>query len=106
MMQNYTGHGGRLHLENAKLFGGLLHNPGQRSVVSVAHERAQMMCDVMVEPAREPTYDQVARRILGRFREDGIHAVVDFAAPRGKVPARDRVRGLDYQPYRLTTAQT
>ena len=40
MMQDGAGHGGMLPIGNSKLFGGLLHNPGQRSIVGVAHERA------------------------------------------------------------------
>ena len=86
-----------LPIGNAKLFGGLLHNPGQRSIVSVAHKRAQMMGDMMVEPARQPTYQRVTRRIIGRCREDVIDAVVKLAAVGGKVSAVDRVRGLEYQ---------
>ena len=99
MMPDCPRHGGMLPIGNPKLFGGLLHNPGQRSIVGVAHERAQMMDDVMVEPAREPTYERVTRRIIGRCREDVIHAVVKLAAVRGKVRAVDRVRRLEYQRY-------
>ena len=102
MMHDRLPHGGMLPIGNAILFGGLLHNPGQRSIVSVAHKRAQMMDDMMVEPARKPTYQRVTRRIIGRCREDVIDAVVKLAAAGGKVSAVDGVRGLEYQRYRQT----
>src|SRR5580693_7192813 len=73
-------HGGMLPIGNTILFGGLFHNPGQRSIVSVAHERAQMMDYMMVEPARKPSYERVTRRIIGRCREDVIDAAVKLAA--------------------------
>ena len=47
MMFDRPAHGGMLSIGNAILFGGLPNNPGQRSIVSVAHKRAQMM-DYMV----------------------------------------------------------
>ena len=90
---------------DAKFFGGLLHNPGQRSVVGVAHERAQMMGEVMIESAREPTDDRVARRIIGRGREDVINAVLKLIAAGRKMCAVDGVRGLEYQRYRQTDDQ-
>ena len=65
---------------DAKLFGGLPHNPCERSIVSMANERAQMMDDVMVEPANEPAYDRVLGRVIGGGREDVIDAVVKLAA--------------------------
>ena len=98
-MPDCPGHGGMLPIGNSKLFGGLLHNPGQRSIVGMADERTQMMCDVMVEAARKPTYDWVAGCIIGRCREDVIDAVVKLAAARGEVRTVDRVRGLEYQRY-------
>src|ERR1700730_18898235 len=102
MMPDRARHGGMLPIGNSKLLGCLLHNPGQRSIVGVAHERAQMMDDVMVEPASEPTYEWVTRRIIGRCRENVIHAVVKLAAVRGKVRAVDSVRSLEYQRYGQT----
>src|SRR3984957_7582602 len=99
MMQNCPSHGGMMPIGNSKLFGGLLHNPGQRSIVGMAHERAQMVDDVMVEPASEPTDERVFRRILGRCREDVIHAVVEVTTVRGKVGAVDGVRRLEYKRY-------
>lgn len=52
MMPDCPGHGGVLPIGNTKFFGGLLHDPGQWSIVGMAHERAQMVDDMMVEPAR------------------------------------------------------
>jgi len=71
----------------------------------VAHERAQMMGDVMVESAREPAYKRVARRIIGRGREDVIHAVVELVAVQRKMRAVDRMRRLEYQRYAQTNDQ-
>jgi len=65
----------------------------------MAHERAQMVDDVMVEPTHEPTDKRVFRRIIGRCREDVIHAVVKLSTVRGKVGAIDGVRGLEYERY-------
>ena len=99
MMPDCLCHGGMLPIRNSKLFGGLLHNPGEGSIVSVADERAQMMDDVMVEPARKPTYERVIRRIIGRCRKDVIHAVVKLTTVCGKVGAVDGVRRLEYERY-------
>src|SRR5580658_1902955 len=99
MMPDCLGHGGVLSIGNAKLFGGLLHDSGQRSIVRMAHERAEMVNDVMVEPTGEPTDERVFRRIIGRCREDVIHAVVKLTAVRGKVGAVDGVRRLEYKRY-------
>src|SRR6201998_2874251 len=99
MMPDCLSHSGVLPIGNPKLFGGLLHDPGQRSIVGMAHERAQMVDDVMVEPAREPTDERVFRRIIGRCREDVIHAIVKLTAVRGKVGAVDGVRRLEYERY-------
>ena len=65
----------------------------------MAHERAQMVDDVMVEAAGEPTDERVFRRIIGRCREDVIDAVVKFATVRRKVGAVDGVRRLEYKRY-------
>src|SRR5271155_4632313 len=97
MMPDCLSHGGVLPIRNAKLFGGLLHDPGQWSVVGVADERAQMVDDVMVEPAREPSDERVFCRIIGRGREDVIDTVVKLAAVRGKVGAVNSVRGLEHK---------
>src|SRR5665213_1035796 len=94
MMQDRLPHGGMLPVGNAILFGGLLHDPGQGGVVSVAHKRAQMMDDVIVEATRKPTYERAIRRVVGRCSEDVVDAVVKLAAVGGKVSAIDRVRGL------------
>src|SRR5271154_301366 len=89
MMPDRPGHGGVLPVGNPKLFGGLLHDPRQRSIMGVANERAQMVDDVMVEAAHEPTDKRIFRRIIGRCREDVIHAVVKLTAVRGEVGAVD-----------------
>ena len=94
-MPDGLSHGGVLPIGNPKFFGGLLHNPGQRSIVGMAHERAQMVDDVMVEPASEPTDERVFRRIIGRCCEDVIHAVLKLTTVRGKVGAVDGVRRLN-----------
>src|SRR5580700_2606535 len=99
MMPDCLSHGGVLPIGNAKLFGGLLHDPGERSIVGVAHERTQMVDDVMVEPAREPTDERILRRIIGRRREDVIHAVVKLTAVHGKVGGVNGVRRLEYKRY-------
>lgn len=94
-----------LAIGDAELFGGLLHNPGQWSIVGMAYERAQMMRDVMVEAARKPTYDRIARCIISRRREDVIDAVVELAAVRGEVRCVDSMRRLEYQRYGQTDDQ-
>src|SRR5580704_13450311 len=99
MMPDCLSHGGVLPIENPKLFGGLFHDPGQRSIVGMAHERAQMVNDVMVEPPREPTDERVFRGIIVRRREDVIHAVVKLTTVRGKVGAVDGVCRLEYKRY-------
>src|ERR1700751_5926974 len=105
MMQDRACHGGMLPIENSNLLGGLLPNPGQRSIVRMAHERAQMMDDVVVKPAGEPTYERITRRIIGCCREGVIHAVVKLTAARGKVGAVDGVCRLKYQRYSQTDNQ-
>src|ERR1700720_4268409 len=95
MVADCLSHGGVLPIRNSKLFGGFLHNPGQRSIVGMAHKRAQMVDDVMVEAAGEPTDERVFRRVIGRCRENVIHAIVKLTAVRGKVGAVDSVRRLE-----------
>src|ERR1700683_108160 len=99
MMADGQGHGGVLPVGNPKLFGSLLHDPGQRSIVGMTHERTKVVDDVMVEPAREPAYKRVFRRIIGGGREDVIHAVFKLATIRGKVGAVDGVRRLEYERH-------
>src|SRR6516225_5936586 len=99
MMFDRPAHCGMLPIGNAILLGGLFHNPGQGSIVSVAHKRAQMMDDMVVEPASKPTDERVRRRVVGRCREDVIDPVVKLAAARGEVSAVDGVRGLEYEGY-------
>src|SRR5271163_2004395 len=99
MMPDCLSHGGVLPIGHAKLFGGLLHDPGERSIVGVANERAQMVHDVMVEPAREPTDERVFGRIIGSCREDVIHAVVKLTTVRWKVGSVYGMRRLEYKRY-------
>src|SRR5271155_5556576 len=99
MVPDCLGHGGMLPIGNPKFFGRLLHDSGQRSIVGMAHERAQMVDDVMVEAAGEPTDERVFRRIIGRCREDVIHTVVKLTTVGGKVGAVDGVRRLEYKRY-------
>src|SRR5271165_667216 len=102
MMQNRPRHGGMLAIRNPVLFGGLLHNTGQGAVVGMAHKGAQVMDNMMVEPTRQPSYQRVAGRIVGRSREDVIDAVVELAAAGGKVSAVHGVSGLEYERHRQT----
>src|SRR5580704_3952998 len=99
MMLDCPGHGGVLPIGNPKLFGGLLHNPGQWSVVSMADERAQVVNDMVVEPAHQPTDQRVFGGIIGRGREDVIHPVLKLTTIRGKVSAVDGVGRLENQGY-------
>src|ERR1700758_4649442 len=99
MMFDRPTHCGVLPVGNTKFLGGLLHNPGQRSIVSVAHKRAQMMDDMVVEPASKPTDERLSRRVVGRCGEDVIDPVVKLAAARGKVSAVNTVCGLEYEDY-------
>src|SRR5271157_3739356 len=105
MMFDRPPHCGMLPIGNAILFGGLLHNPSQRSIVSVAHKRAQMMDYMVVESASKPTNERVSRGIVGRCREDVIDPVVKLAAVQGKVSAVDRMCGLEYKGYGQTDDQ-
>src|SRR5580700_8538321 len=105
MMPDCLSHSGVLPIRNPKLFGGFFHDPGQRSIVGMAHERAQMVDDVMVEAACEPTDQRIFRRIIGRRREDVIYAVVKLTTVRGKVGAVDGVRRLEYKRYSQTDEQ-
>src|ERR1700741_1423448 len=105
MMFDRLRHGGMLSIGYAIFFRGLLHNPGQWSIVSVAHKRAQMMDDMVVKPAGEPTDERVRRRVVSRGREDVIDPVVELVAVRGEVRAVDRVRRLEYESYAQTDDQ-
>src|SRR5580658_1435019 len=83
MMPDSPRHGGMLPVRNSKLLGGLFHNPGERSVVSVANKRAQMMGNVVVEPAGEPAHEWVFSGVIGRGGKNMVNAVFKFAAVRG-----------------------
>jgi hypothetical protein len=80
MMPNRAGHGGVLPIRDSKLLGGLSHNPGQRSVVRVANERAQMVNDVMIQASSEPAHQRALGGVVCGRREDVIHAVVELIA--------------------------
>src|SRR5579864_2320168 len=99
MMLDCASHCGMLPIGNAILLGGLLHNPGQRGIVSVANKRAQMMDDMVIEPASKPTDEWLRRRVVGCCREYVIDPVVKLAAAQGKVGTVDTVRGLEYEGY-------
>src|SRR5277367_6250565 len=97
MVPDCLSYSGVLPVGNPEFFSGLLHDSGQRSIVRMAHERAQVVNDVMVEPAGKPTDERVFRRIVGCCREDVIHTIVKLTAVRGKVGAIDGVRRLKYK---------
>src|ERR1700721_340825 len=99
MMPDRPGHGGVFSIRNPKLFGGLLYDPGQRSVMGMTHERTQMVHDVMVKPPREPGDERVFCRIIGRGRKDVIHPIIKLTTVRWKVSAVDGVRRLEYESY-------
>src|ERR1700727_1908829 len=80
MMRDCPGHGGVLPIGNSKLLSGLLPDLGQWGIVVVADERASMMDDVMVEPARERPYERVSGRIIGCCREDVIYPIIKLVA--------------------------
>src|SRR4029077_180098 len=97
MMFDRPPHCGMLPIGNAILLGGLLHDPGQRSIVSVANKRAQVMDDMVIEPACKPTNDWLRRCVVGRCREYVVDPVVKLAAAQMKVGTVDTVRGLEYE---------
>jgi len=98
-MPDSPGHGGVLPIGNPKLLGSLLHDPGQWSIVGMANERAQVVDDMMVKSAHEPTDKRFFGCIIGRCGEDMIHAVVKLRTIRGKVGGVDGVRRLEYERY-------
>ncbi len=63
----------------------------------MAHKRAQMMNDMVIEAASEPTDQGRRGRVVGRRREDVIDPIVKLAAARGEVSAVNTVRGLEYE---------
>jgi hypothetical protein len=65
----------------------------------MAHKRAQMMHDMVVQPARQPAYHWVRRCIIRSRREDVIHPVFKLAATLRKVCAVHSVCRLKYQRY-------
>src|SRR5579862_5681558 len=99
MMFDRAAHRRMLPIGNAIFLGSFLHNPGQRSIVSVAYKRAQMMDDMVVEPPNKPIDKRVSRCIVGRCREDVIDPVLKLVAAQGKVSAVHNVCGLEYKGY-------
>src|ERR1700752_274065 len=97
MMFDRPAHCGMLPVGNTKRLCSLLHNPGQRSIVSVAYKRAQMMHYVVIAPASKPTDKRLRCRVVGGCREDVIDPVVKLAAAQRKVGAVDTVCGLEYE---------
>ena len=80
MMPNGLRHRRMLPVGDSKLGGSLPDNPGERRIVCVTNERAQMMGDVMVQPSGEPTDQRIFRRVIGGSREDVINAIVKLTA--------------------------
>ena len=105
MMFDRPAHCGMLAIGNAILLGRLLHNPGERRVVSVTHKRAQMMDDMVIEPTRKPTDQRLRGRVVSSCREDVVDSIVKFAAAQGKVSAVNTVRGLEYERHAQTDDQ-
>ena len=99
MVFDRPSHGRMLPIRYPIFFGGLLHDPGQWRVMSVAHKWAQMMDDVMIQPSRKPTDDRISCRVICRCREDVIHAVLKLAPACGKVCAVDGMGRLEDQRY-------
>jgi len=101
-MTDCPSHGGMLPIRDAILCGGLLHNPGERTVVGVANKWAENggRCDG--EPANEPAHDRVFRRVIGCGGKNVINAVVKLAAIRREVGAVNGVGCLEYQRQRST----
>ena len=100
MVPDCPGHGGVLPIGNTEFFGGLLYDPGQRSIVGMAHEWAQVVDDVVVEPADKPADKRVFCRIISGGGEDVIHAIVELTAVSREVGRVDGVGRLEYQGYR------
>src|SRR5580698_4485276 len=93
MMFDRLSHGRMLPVRYAIFFRRLLHDAGQGSIVSVAYERAQMMDDVVVEPADERGFG----RVVGRGCEDVMDPVIELVAVGREVRAVDHVRRLEYE---------
>ena len=84
MVPDSRGHGGVLPVGYAEFLCGLLHDPGQRSVVGVADVRAQVMDDVMIQAAYQPADQRILRCVVRRRGEDVVDAVFKLAAMQGK----------------------
>src|SRR5579862_240317 len=97
MMVDCPGHGAVLAVGYTELSGGFSDDPCEWRVVRMADMRAQMVDDVMVQPAGEPTDERIFSRIIGGGSEDVVHAVVKLAAIDWKVGAVDGVGGLEHE---------
>ena len=97
MMNDGPAHRGVLAIGYTKLRGGLLHDAGERRVVGMADEGTEVVRDVVVEAAGEPTDDGIVGRVVGGGGEDVIDAVVKLAALGGEIGAVDGVGGLEDQ---------
>src|SRR5580704_5629 len=95
MMFDCLRHGRMLPIRNAELFRGLLHDAGQRGIVSMADKRAQVMDDMVVESANQPADQRGLGRVICRCSEDVVYPVIELVAVRGEVRAVDYVRGLE-----------
>src|SRR5215472_1739116 len=98
-------HGRMLPIGYAIFFGGLLHDPGQRGIVSVALKRAQMMDDMVIESADKPSDKRVLGCVVGGRGENVMDPVIELVAVRGKVRAVDHMRGLEYERNAQTDNQ-
>ena len=105
MMFDRPPHRGMLPIGNAKFLGRLLYDLGQRTIVSVADERAQMMDDMVIKPACKPADERLSRRVVGRCREDVIDAIVKLAAAQGKISGVNTVSGLEHEGHAQTDDQ-
>src|SRR5579871_1190486 len=99
MMLDRLRHGWMLPIGYAIFFGGLFHNAGQRSIVSVTHKWAQMMNDMVIEPTDKPSDQRIFRRVIGGRREDVLDPVIELVPVRGKVCAVDDVGGLEHERH-------
>ena len=95
MMPDRPCHRGVLAIRNAELFGGLLHDAGERGVVSVADVGAEVVHDVVIESSDEPADEGVLGGVVGCGGEDVVDAVFELVAAGGEVGGVDGVGGLE-----------
>ena len=99
VMPYRTRHGGMLTVRNAKLVGSFLYDLRERSIMSVAHKRTQVMDHVMIEPARQPTHHWIGGCVVCCRSEDVIHAVFELVAAFRKIRVVHGVCRLKDQGY-------